>query len=120
LVNAIYRAEEHSIKTREPGFRYNKKKKEEERIAMTIASVLKKVPWKKVVRVIPGALGIAGEYAVRNVEKKKVDALQRIEEQQSGLERSVSMIAHRVKILMWVAAATLVISLAALIIALVR
>jgi hypothetical protein len=87
---------------------------------MNIAAVLKKVPWKKVVRVIPGALGIAGEYAVRNAEKKKVDALQRIEERQSELEKSVGMLAERVTVLIWAAAAMLVISLAALIIALVR
>jgi acetylornithine/succinyldiaminopimelate/putrescine aminotransferase len=85
-----------------------------------VTAVLAKIPWKNLFRFLPLAIGIAGEYAARSVEEKKADALQRVEEQQQELKKALERLASRIKLLLWVVGAGLVIAIAALIIALVR
>jgi hypothetical protein len=87
---------------------------------MKITAALTKIPWKKLFRFLPLAIGIAGEYAVRSEEEKKADALQWVEEQQQELKKAVELLTSRIKLLFWVVGAALVSSIAALIIALVR
>jgi hypothetical protein len=87
---------------------------------MKITAALAKIPWKNLFRFVPGAIGIAGELVVRSAEKKQEDVLQRLEERQQELGKAVELLASRIKLLIWVAAAGLALAVAALIIALAR
>jgi hypothetical protein len=88
---------------------------------MKIAPAQAKFPWKYVLRILPGILGIAGGFASQHrVEQGRVDNLKRIEDQQRDLGKEVEMLASRLKVLFWIATAALAVAIAALAFALIR
>jgi len=87
---------------------------------MGITIVLAKIPWRRIFRYLPGAVGIAGELMTRSADKVHTDALKRIEEQQMDMENALEVIIARLKIVFWVAAAALVAAAASLVVSLLR
>lgn len=87
---------------------------------MWITAILTKIPWKNLLRFFPGIIGIAGELAIRSAEKKQANDVQRLEERQQVMEKAVELLASRLKLLLWIAGAALVLAASALIVALAR
>jgi hypothetical protein len=90
------------------------------RINMGITTVLAKIPWRRIFRYLPGAIGIAGELMTRRADKAQTDALKRLEEQQMDMADALELIASRLKFVFWVAVAALVSAVAALVVSLLR
>jgi hypothetical protein len=87
---------------------------------MKIAATLAKLPWNRVLRFLPGVIGIAGEIAARRTELAQADSLKRLEELQHNLEQDVEVLLSRLKVVFWIAAAALAIAVAALVLVLAR
>jgi hypothetical protein len=90
------------------------------RINMGITTVLAKIPWRRIFRYLPGAIGIAGELMNRRADKTQTDALKRLEEQQMDMADALELITSRLKFLFWVAVTALVSAVTALVVSLLR
>jgi hypothetical protein len=90
------------------------------RIDMGIIRVLAKVPWRRMFRYLPGAIGIAGELMTQRADKAQTDVLKRLEEQQMDMANALELIAVRLKFVFWVAIVALVAAAAALVVSMLR
>lgn len=87
---------------------------------MGITTVIARIPWGRIFRYLPGAIGIAGELMTRRVDKAQTDVLKRLEEQQIDTANALELIIARLKFVFWVAFAALVAAVAALVVSLLR
>jgi hypothetical protein len=87
---------------------------------MGITTALAKIPWKRIFRYLPGAIGIAGELMNRSADRSRTDGLKRLEERQKGMTDALELISARLKFVFWVAVAALVAAVAALVVSLLR
>jgi hypothetical protein len=85
---------------------------------MGVIAALSKVPWKKIIRYLPGTLGIASEIISRREEKTQVVNLRLLESQQKNLADTVSHLESQMIIVFWAAIAAIVLAFAALAVAL--
>ena len=88
---------------------------------MKITAFLAKVPWRSVARILPGVVGaVAGDVMSRRAEQEGADALKRIDERHRELNDALVLIAARLKLVVWIASAALVVAVAALVVAAMR
>lgn len=87
---------------------------------MKITSALTKIPWFKILRYLPGIIGISGELLQAGRESEQADAIKRIENQQKVIADSIPVLESRIRLVFWIAVAALTIALAALVVALVK
>ncbi len=87
---------------------------------MKIFASLAKIPWKNLLRLLPGVLGIAGELMSAQRESAQTDRLKRIEERLDSAIEAVSVLEKRIRLVFWISGAAFTVAAAALLIALIR
>jgi hypothetical protein len=87
---------------------------------MGMIAALSKVPWRKIIRYLPGTLGIAGEIISHREEKTQAMNLKQVEAQQKNLADLVGHLESQIILVFWIAVAGLVLAFAALIVAMLK
>ncbi len=87
---------------------------------MGITTVLAKIPWRRIFRYLPGAIGVAGELMTRRADTAQTDALNLLKEQQMDIMHALEIIIARLKFVSWIAIAALAAATAALAVSLLR
>jgi len=81
---------------------------------MGTTAALAMIPWRRIFRYFPGALGIPGEIMRHGGEKTRSVMLRLLEAQQKCLAGTMGHLASRLNVMFWAAVAVLVVAFGAL------
>jgi hypothetical protein len=85
---------------------------------MGVMTALVKIPWKKIIRYLPGTLHIASEIINHREERTQLVNLKQLEANLKNLEDVLGRLEYQMIFVFWVAIAALILALAALAVAL--